>query len=272
VNDWRFIRDAAASGPVNMARDQYALLRAIETGRPILRLYDWERLVLSVGRNQKLDRQVNLPACREAGVPVVRRMTGGRGVLHGTDLTYAVASPTDGGRFSPGIMAVYRELSGVFVRFFRELGLVPEVKTYGGSDRAERASAVCFATPSAFEILLDGRKVVGSAQRLMPHGFLQHGSIPLEPQQDVLARIFRDVSRGEVRAQMTDLRTAGVLGRLDREGVVQVLLEAFEDVLGIRLEPEPWTRSELDAAGALESSFAYLKYEGQGALAAALPG
>ncbi len=253
--NWRLIIDAPRSGPENMAADDYCLTHALESGRPLLRLYAWEGAVLSVGRNQNVPRQIDLAACRELGIPVVRRMTGGRGVLHGADLTYAVASPTAGSRFAPGIMAVYREISQVFLRFFRELGFAPEAKEYSSGDRGQLASPVCFSTPSAFEILIDGKKVVGSAQRLLPRGFLQHGSIPLAPQHEVLSRIFHHAAAGAVRDQMTDLESMGVWERLNRVEVEQRLVTAFEQELGVRLERLPWSEAEEREIAARKASY-----------------
>ncbi len=259
---WRLILDILAEdadGPVNMARDQLLLQRVVETSTPAVRLYGWKNAVLSVGRNQKLDRQVDLAACKREGIPLVRRMTGGQAVLHGGDLTYAVAAPTSGGRFSPGIMAVYREISRVFARFFADLGFTPEVRTYSGRERTAQASAVCFSTPSAFELLIGGRKVVGSAQRLLPNAFLQHGSMPMYPQDAVLERIFRGVTAGEIRNQMTDLETLGVWKRFDREQVIGRLAGAFESSLAIELDPRPWTPTERAAAAKITPQFAYLE-------------
>ncbi|MDH4246418.1 MAG: hypothetical protein OEW39_01215, partial [Deltaproteobacteria bacterium] len=126
---WYLYLDAPGSGPHNMAKDAFFLEHAVVTGIPTLRLYQWEPMTLSVGRTQKIEREVNLDACREAGVPLVRRSTGGRAVLHGQDLTYSVTAPLVE-PFQGGIMQVYQKLSGVFVRFFQELGLEPQVQAY----------------------------------------------------------------------------------------------------------------------------------------------
>ncbi|NIR96673.1 MAG: hypothetical protein GWO39_00800, partial [Gammaproteobacteria bacterium] len=93
----------------------------------------------------------------------------------------------------------------------RELGCEPEVKAYTGRQRVALADPICFATPSAFEILVGGRKLLGSAQRLLPKAFLQHGSLPLAPQWALLARLFRHADARALRDQMTDLQTVGVL-------------------------------------------------------------
>lgn len=195
-------------------------------------------------------------ACRRLGVPIVRRITGGRAVLHGSDLTYSVAAPLAGvaGSAGPfeaaareGILGLYRELSQVFVRFFDRLGLAPDIQVYTGRQRAELASPVCFATPSAFEILLGGRKIVGSAQRLLPGAFLQHGSIPLAPQAPLLAEVFRDGAGVEMSRHMTDLSTAGVLGHVTPGELRAILADCFAAVLGVALVPAQWNAADAEA-------------------------
>lgn len=256
--DWRFIPDVPRSGSANMAADRLCLALAGETGCPVLRLYTWDGRFLSAGRNQKIERQLDLEACRGEGIPVVRRMTGGRAVLHGDDLTYAVAAPTGEMQFGRGIMEIYRRLSQVFLFFFGELGFQPEVITYSAGRRAELISPVCFSTPSAFELLVGGRKVVGSAQRLLPNAFLQHGSIPMAPQYALLARLFQGVSEAELRAQMTDLETLGLWERMGRDAAVAALGEAFAEVLQVKLERRPWTADERERISALEAEFPYI--------------
>jgi lipoate-protein ligase A len=244
-----------------MAKDQVCLERAAREGRAALRLYQWERLVLSVGRAQQVQRQIDLDACRAAGVPLVRRATGGRAVLHGSDLTYAVAAPTALPGFGGGILSVYRSLSRVFVRFLRSLALEPQVQVYAGRERAALASAICFSTPSAFEILVGGRKLVGSAQRLVPGAFLQHGSLPLAPQAALLAGLFHGTTAEAVQAQMTDLDTLGA--HLPEplpgpEGLRERLAAAFAAELGIVLEPAAWGEAEEAAVRALLPRYAPL--------------
>jgi lipoyl(octanoyl) transferase len=124
------------------------------------------------------------------------------------------------------------------------LGLAPHVQVYTGRQRAELASPVCFATPSAFEILLDGRKLVGSAQRLMPAAFLQHGSIPLAPQTEILEQVFRDGAGAEMARHMTDLATAGVLLATPIEALRKLLAECVAEELGVTLQPGAWDARE----------------------------
>jgi lipoyl(octanoyl) transferase len=254
--EWELHEDPPGSAARNMAKDEVCLERARRSGRPALRLYGWERMALSIGRSQALEREIDLAACVAAGVPLVRRITGGRAVLHGSDLTYAVTAPTAGAGFGGGILPTYRALSGVFVRFLRALGCEPEVQTYSGRERAGLASAICFATPSAFEILVGGRKLVGSAQRLLSTAFLQHGSLPLAPQYELLARLFRGASQAELRRQMTDLETLGLLERHGPQALRERLVAAFAEELGVTFVPAAWGPQDEAAVEALLPHYA----------------
>lgn len=239
---WRVHRDGPADGRYNMAKDALLLRRAAAAGTVSLRVYQWDRLTLSIGRAQKVEREVDLSACAALGIPVVRRETGGWAVLHGSDLTYSIAAPLDGPRFQGGILAIYRDISRAFLHFFTGLGLGPQTRAYTGRERLDAASPVCFATPSAFEILLGGKKIVGSAQRQIPGAFLQHGSIPLSPQERILARVFRDATPEDIVARMTDLGSAGV--PVDPADLGDRLIRAFAEVFEAELAPAPWSAED----------------------------
>lgn len=259
--DWELHLDGPRPASYNMAKDAWCLERTRTTGQPVLRLYAWERLALSVGRAQHIGRDIDLAACRAEGVPLVRRITGGRAVLHGRDLTYAVAAPTALPHFGGGILPIYRALSGVFVRFLRGLGCEPEVKAYAGRERAALASPICFETPSAFEILVQGRKLVGSAQRLLPTAFLQHGSLPLAPQAALLARLFRGATEPALRTTMTDLESLGLASPEDPASLDAVrgrLVDAFAGELGVRFVPARWSEADEAAVQARLPDFPLL--------------
>ena len=259
--DWELHLDPPRSASFNMAKDAHCLARTRDSGRPALRLYGWAGPTLSVGRTQRPEREVDLAACQADGVPLVRRLTGGRAVLHGSDLTYAVTAPTSLPGFDGGVLAVYRSLSRVFVTLLEELGCQPEVHSYSGRERVQQASPICFSTPSAFEVLVAGRKLVGSAQRLLPTAFLQHGSLPLAPQYDRLARLFLGANAEDLRDRMTDLHTLGVLPRLSEEDLRERLVAAFAAVLGVRFVPAPWSAADEAAVRSLEADFPPLETE-----------
>lgn len=261
---WLLLMDSPRSAAYNMAKDEYCLQKALKEGRPVLRLYQWDGPALSAGRNQKIERELRLAECSRAAIPIVRRITGGRGVLHGADLTYSVAAPNERGVYGAGLMAIYRQIAGVLLHFLRSLGLEPTVQPHRGRERVELSSPVCFATPSAFEILIQGKKLVGSAQRLLPKGFLQHGSIPLKPQYARLATLFKGVTPEGLREVMTDLESLGPCSGsgggagLTVEELSGRLVEAFESVLQAAFDQEPWRDSDEAAVTALTAGYPLL--------------
>lgn len=150
-------------------------LLELATGRPpTLRLYTWSRPSLSLGYRQR-DRAW-LESCRVAGVEPVRRVSGGGAVLHAGDLTYAVVSPLDAGGIPAGLDASYACIRELLLEALQSLGL--EAVPAPGAGGAARLGA-CFAGSTGQEIELTGTKLVGSAQRRVAWGFLQHGSIRL---------------------------------------------------------------------------------------------
>src|SRR5438477_10675503 len=164
---WNLIVDArGVSGVENMAADEALLDDAARSRRASLRLYRWEPPTLSVGRNQSLDGLAN-------GIPVVRRPTGGQAVWHEHELTYAVAAPI--ATFG-SLRQAYREIHTRLAIALRSLG-VDAVLAVAPAVRPSVRPPTCFAASVGGEILVHGRKLVGSAQVRRGDAFLQHGSL-----------------------------------------------------------------------------------------------
>lgn len=175
--DWVLIDDVDRPGAANMAMDEWLMESVRRGGAPTLRLYGWNPPCLSLGRNQPtgpLDRD----RLRAAGVEVVRRMTGGRAVLHDRELTYAVvvAARTLG---SP--RTAYGRIHEILVEALSRSGWPVRMAAPGGASTPIPSTAPCFAEPVAGEILLGDRKLVGSAQVHIDGVLLQHGSVLLAP-------------------------------------------------------------------------------------------
>ena len=171
---WRLLVDGAASGPWNMGVDE-ALMASAATGRPALRFYGWLGPWLSLGYAQRLD-PARRAACEAAGVGVVRRATGGGAVLHGADLTYAVTAPET--LLPGGLGATYAAVASGLVEGLRELGIAA-LRASPAAPRGTARAFDCFAEPAGDEICVEGRKLVGSAQRRAGGALLQHGSLRL---------------------------------------------------------------------------------------------
>jgi lipoate-protein ligase A len=185
---WRLLVDTTPnSGAVNMAIDE-AIMDAVSAGNapPTLRFYQWSPPCISLGKRQPLSG-IDLECCRQDGVQVVRRSTGGLAILHTDELTYSLVTSPDDPRAEGAILDSYRKLSQGLLSGLGLLGLSAQMQPVSPGAR-HNTSAACFEAPSAYEITVDGRKLIGSAQA-RPHGkLLQHGSVPLTGDIGRLAR------------------------------------------------------------------------------------
>jgi lipoate-protein ligase A len=255
---WRLVVDAEADGATNMAVDE-AILSGVREGDspPTLRFFAWSPPCLSLGRNQPL-ADVDLAACRAAGVDIVRRPTGGRAILHVDELTYSVALLQTDPRAAGGILESYRHLSQGLLAGLRRLG-VPAVQAVGQRKPAADLTAVCFETPSDYEITAGGHKLVGSAQWRSQGGVLQHGTLPLDGDITRIVACLA-LSDAEREAQRRDLRTrattlAESLGRTVPFALVaQALADGFAEALDLTLIPGELTARERALAADLRST------------------
>jgi lipoate-protein ligase A len=183
----RWIIDAPADGPTNMARDE-AILTAVGRGESpaTLRFYRWSPPTISLGYFQAYAEYEALPP--PAGqLAVVRRQTGGGAILHDLELTYSITLPLDHSLIrEAGPNALYHHIHGVFAAMLANLGIPTSRGPVGGAGCSHGGPFFCFERHSCFDLLLDGAKLMGSAQRRTSHAVLQHGSFILDsrfPQQ-----------------------------------------------------------------------------------------
>ena len=173
---FRFIYTGASKGSVNMAMDE-AVFTGLREGQstPVLRLYTWLPATISIGYFQKAE-DINFEQCREDGIGVVRRMTGGRAVLHNEELTYSILFAEED--FLPFRKKdIFLFIAQCLVHSLEALGIESKVAE---KTRGDLRSANCFASPAQFEIeSLEQGKLIGSAQVLKDGIVLQHGAIPL---------------------------------------------------------------------------------------------
>lgn len=193
---WRFIHTGKRSPAENMAIDE-AILIAHSEGKvpPTLRFYGWEPATLSIGYFQKAADEVELDKAKQANIGFVRRMTGGRAVLHDQELTYSMIVSEGYPGMPKTVTEAYRVLSEGLLRGFQHLGLQAEMVTLASeAEKAKYAtagSAACFDSPSWYELVVEGRKVAGSAQTRQKGVVLQHGSILLELDTELLFLLLR---------------------------------------------------------------------------------
>ena len=264
---WRLIEDIPRSGSFNMAADQVLLESYAQNSHPVFRIYEWAGATLSLGRNEKLDNRLDLDVCESLGIPVIRRTTGGKAVLHGFDLTYSLVGGVLDKQFNGGVLDNYRFLAKGFYAFFEELGLKPELKEQR-PQKKKPDPHVCFADASAYEILVEGRKIIGSAQRIKnlrsagsssSRVFLQHGSIPLKDSVSLIAEIFPYVNEDKLRQEMHSLESAGIFPAHSRQDLQKLLLEKLQDTFKLKWENRGWSEEELRLIAERESAFQALE-------------
>jgi lipoate-protein ligase A len=183
-----FVEPFGRSGRENMAFDQALLDEAARSGTAFLHLYAWRPACLSLGRNEPALRRYDREAIERLGIDVVRRPTGGRAVWHSQEVTYAVAAPVaEFGSLRESHLAIHQRLAAAL----RLLG-VPAALANSGESRYRLDGGACYALALGGEVVVRGRKLVGSAQVRQGDAFLQHGSILLDGSQDVVAAVSRE--------------------------------------------------------------------------------
>jgi lipoate-protein ligase A len=227
--------DGALTGEENMARDAALLERHRAGDDPVLRIYRWAPPAVTIGYNQDFG-SFDAEAVAAAGFGLVRRPTGGRAILHAEELTYAVVGASPGPLFGDSLHATYMKINEALLDFLRGLGIEADIST--GETREEMRGLVCFKSAGRHEVSVQGRKVIGSAQRRRGDVFLQHGSILAGPAHlGLLDFLSGPVDRAALAAATTDL--GQLLGRpqgpAELDALAGPLAGSFARVLG--LEP-----------------------------------
>jgi len=221
---WRFLDSGATDGITNMATDAALLAYARRSGEAVLRVYAWSRPTLSLGRHERARGLFSGEALAAAQVEVVRRPTGGRALLHDREVTYSVAAPIG----EATLAASYTTINALLAEALGRLGVVavPAVPT---RRPLRPEGAACFAEPGAGELIVNGAKLVGSAQLREDGALLQHGSILLDDDQARIAGLRCDDARQVSAAPAATLN--GTLGRSVHHGEVR---DALRDALASR--------------------------------------
>jgi lipoate-protein ligase A len=234
--NWRLLAHGAATGAWNMAVDE-ALLDSVASGDcpPTLRFYRWFPPCLSLGYFQPLE-VVDLSACRALGVDIVRRPTGGRAILHDRELTYSIALPVAVLGEDAGILPSYYRISRALQAGLQALGVETSMAPVAAARASEEHGPICFDRPSAHEILLQGRKLVGSAQVRRAAAILQHGSILIEPRIERLVACLRPAATvaDDIEATVIGLSAVGI----DRaDDLVAAIVRGVEREFGVQVTP-----------------------------------
>jgi lipoate-protein ligase A len=251
MKNWSLIVEPEPlAGSRNMAVDEHLFNLAASSPRTFLRFYQWERPTASLGYSQDAAKVVDSSFCAANGIAIVRRMTGGKLVLHHRELTYSVTS-ADAALFTGTLRDSYRLISRALLRGLAIMGV--RARLAESSPPAYlKGTMPCFAFPARDEIEIDGRKIVGSAQKRTGPLFLQHGSIPLVKDEALLAAVSRP---GECEDSLGMTSLSEALSRpVDFDAAVGPLIQGFADSFGVAFERHDLTAPDKEAVRALEAS------------------
>jgi lipoate-protein ligase A len=261
MDKWRIIDTGPGAAAWNMALDEALLLSATEPGfTTTLRFFSWDKPSLSIGSFQKT-HELDLARMESLDVPLVRRPTGGRAVLHAAELTYSITCRIPSEFFPNDLMGSYKTIGACFIRGLSLLGVEAALVPVNRNPAAKNSSLtggnpLCFSSPSWHEVLAGGKKLVGSAQRRLPGAFLQQGSLLIKMDIDGLLDMlsFRDEAARRMAAEklsskMTALEEQGF--NVDLNTLKGALIEGFEAEVGVKLVQGGLTTEETALADRL---------------------
>lgn len=246
--NWRFIDNGSHNAFYNMALDE-TISESVRKGfsPPTLRLYQWTQPSVSLGYFQKVS-DINIDYCQRKSYQLVRRLTGGKAVLHNSELTYSISARNDTKPFKgKGLLENYMIISTVLVTALKTLNVDAKITS---SRIKQQTDSFCFKTSSYSEITVNGQKIIGSAQKLYRNGFLQQGSILMDINPEELNKIFKNYAIGETSYEVGTIKKYAP--SLSIQDLKTALKEAFEKILGTELILKEPTELELDNARKLQ--------------------
>lgn len=230
---WLFLRTPAADGPYNMALDEALQRRAARTGDAVFRVYGWSAPTLSLGRNQRARDCYDREAAQAMGVRFVRRPTGGRALLHHHEVTYSATLPMGDWHAAKAAREAYDFVNDVLLGGLARLGLAARRAT----DTVSMPPGLrpCFDAAAEHEIVVNERKLIGSAQWRRDGALLQHGSILVRDDQPLIARLVKTDAPAVASAAATLAESLG--WEPEAEQVAVPIRESLEAAIGSCVEP-----------------------------------
>jgi lipoate-protein ligase A len=233
-----------------MARDEYLFHLCHQKKIGFFRLYSWAVPTFSFGVSQKIAKAIDVDVVNERKCTYVRRITGGKTVLHDDEMTYAVSSSEDIFYRDHDLYRSYLLISTVLANAFQSLGIAAYL-SQGSPAHLSKSSNPCFSFPTPNELEIQGKKIAGSAQKRDKHALLQHGSIPISMNYELYAAGTRSNS-GFIKEKMTTL--SQVSGKT-KEQLSQALITAFQAFIRQPLEVFEFDAKDRHAIAEIQAKY-----------------
>ena len=256
----RFIIDLGREAAFNMAADQYLLHRCTEENTLYVRFYSWKKPTITLGYMQNAAEILQFDKLRDDSIEWIRRPTGGRAVLHWEDLTYSCIFPKTLSLMGSSIKESYAVITRCLIYGLFRAGV--ECHTHDSSDQLaavkREIKLPCFLAPNRDEIMVKGRKLVGSAQKRGFDGILQHGSLPVTQNYSNLPE-YLNINTDEQEKQKSLLRTKSIcLHDINSEISINTLVDFLKDGFSYTLQMqsivENWSDLEISDIQSVASS------------------
>lgn len=239
ITNWRLIDTSYNNAYMNMAIDE-ALL---SSEKPVLRFYRWKPAALSLGYSQSID-EIDLNQCEKHGIDYVRRITGGKAVLHDKELTYAFIINED--IMPKSINDSYLVISNGILFALKQLGLDAYMKD---AKLKSRSSSICFNDPSSYEITVKNKKIVGSAQTRKNSKLLQHGSILIDIDIEKMCSLFNNCNKRIINHSKKRITSINELNKkVNYRNLIRAIKKGFEENFQIKLYEDDLSNKELSLA------------------------
>lgn len=226
-----FIPYKVNTGEYNMEYDKHLLEYSIEKNlkEPIFRLYGWSPACISLGRNQS-DEHINKDFCNKNNIDIVRRLTGGRALLHDNELTYSFVCPIEFLKNGETVIQSYKEISGALALGLKKLGLNAEFPI---EKKAHTNFEYCMSLATGADLSIDNKKIIGSAQFRKQGYILQHGSIMFDYDEQKLENIFGEKPLTEKITTINNINP-----KIKLEELCIALKSGVEEFFNITLEKQ----------------------------------
>ncbi len=210
------------TGFYNMEFDRKLLDFSIKNKRkePVLRFYGWNPPCLSIGRNQSFEH-INMLYCQNNGIDIVKRETGGRGLLHDDELTYSFICPIDILKCGDNIISSYKEISSAIIEGFKTINIELD---FGKKKQLHTSCNYCMLLSTGADLCYNGRKLIGSAQYRKQGYILQHGSILFSYKENLLKNIFNEEIQRNTITSIKEINP-----RLTRKDIADAILSGFNN-------------------------------------------
>ena len=214
-----FVPFEIKTGYENMKKDSELLDYAIQNTlkEPILRLYGWSPACVSLGRNQKSEF-LDIDFLKENNIDVVRRLTGGRALLHDNEITYSYVCPVSSLKYGENVTESYKEISQIFIEKFKELGIE---LNFGGKP-ARGHFDYCMLVSTGADLCCGDKKLIGSAQFRKEGYILQHGSILYDYDKDLLEKVFDEPVNTQIITCIKEINP-----KITKEDIINLFVKKY---------------------------------------------